>query len=37
MEEISKMKATPIYPEGVMKIIEQNKNEPVHWLEEVTY
>ncbi|CAG9610923.1 hypothetical protein BACCIP111899_00095 [Bacillus rhizoplanae] len=36
-EEISKLKATPIYPEGVMKIIEQNKKEPVHWLEEVTY
>ncbi|MGG0186729.1 NUDIX domain-containing protein [Bacillus rhizoplanae] len=29
-KEISKLKATPIYPEGVIKIIEQNKKEPVY-------
>ncbi|SFB90518.1 NUDIX domain-containing protein [Bacillus sp. 491mf] len=36
-KEISELKTKLLYPEGVMKIIEQNQKEPVHWLTNVTY
>lgn len=36
-KEISELKTKLLYPEGVMKIIERNQKESVHWLTNVTY